>query len=187
MIYLSKGLVCKNSTEELLYVTHHGQRFTLTGQLANLWLNGRYGISGTNTLQEEYTLRQLVRMGLAESEETDSAVDRYRILSRCILCPTTKPLKFIVMKETEKMMLTWLHKAGLHLSTAELICLFEKGIELQDELLYERNRQSLVEKLYTQDTIEDGILETQMEHAKRRDEIVEAIQSLIRKKRVVVL
>ena len=188
MIYLSKGLVCKESTEELLSVTHHGQRFTLPNQLAYVWLNGRYKMAATGNIQEENALCQLVRMGLAEAEARDSAVSRYRILSRCILCPTTKaqfPLRR--MRKMEKAALTWLRKAGLRLSAAELICLFEKDIMPCGELLYEQNRQALVEKLYSVDTIADGILETQMEHAEKRDAVVEILLNLIYWKKVVVL
>ena len=91
------------------------------------------------------------------------------------------------MQEKEKVALTWLRKAGLRLSTAELVCLFEKGILPSEDLLYDQNRQALVEKLYSVDTITDGILETQMEHAAKRDAVVEIIQNLIFRKKVVVL
>jgi len=129
MIYLSKGLVCKGSTEELLSITHHGQHFTLPNQLAHVWLNGRYKMVNTINIQEENALRQLVRMGLAEAEEKDCEVSKYRILSRCILYPTTNvSFQLRRMQGKEKVALTWLRKAGLRLSTAELVCLFEKGI-----------------------------------------------------------
>lgn len=188
MIYLSKGLVCKGSTEELLSITHHGQHFTLPNQLAHVWLNGRYKMVSTVNIQDENALRQLVRMGLAEAEEKDSAVSRYRILSRCILYPTTN-VQFRIrrMQEKEKVALTWLRKAGLRLSTAELVCLFEKDILPSEELLYDQNRQALVERMYSVDNISDGILETQMEHALKRDAVVEIIQNLISWKKVVVL
>lgn len=188
MIYLSKGLVCKGSTEELLSITHHGQHFTLPNQLAHVWLNGRYKIANTRGIQEENALRQLVKMGLAEAEETDSDVSRYRILSHCILYPTTNVrFHFEKLQKSEREALTWLRKAGLRLSTAELVCLFEKGILPSKDLLYDQNRQALVEKLYSVDNITDGILETQMEHAEKRDVVVEIIQNLIARKKVVVL
>ena len=188
MIYLSKGLVCKGSTEELLCITHHGQHFTLPNQLAHVWLNGRYKMVNTVNIQEENALRQLVRMGLAEAEEKDCEVSKYRILSRCILYPTTNvSFQLRRMQGKEKVALTWLRKAGLRLSTAELVCLFEKGILPSEDLLYDQNRQALVEKLYSVDTITDGILESQMEHAAKRDAVVEIIQNLIFRKKVVVL
>ena len=42
MIYLSKGIVQKGSTEQLLFVLYGGQKFELTGNAAAAWLNGRF-------------------------------------------------------------------------------------------------------------------------------------------------
>ena len=55
MKYISKGMVIKASTEELLFVTRHGTDFQLTDLQAELWLNGRYGFaeSGGNILEEK--------------------------------------------------------------------------------------------------------------------------------------
>lgn len=188
MIYISKGLVCKGSTEALLTISHSGKEFQVTGRLAVLWQNGRLGFNQTQTPQEDSALRQLVRMGLAEYEQEDTPVARYRILSRCILCPAkytgvAVPTQF----STEKTALIWLRKAGLRLTTAELVFLLENKIAPQEQLLYEKNRQALVETIYTVDTIEDNILEVQMERASIRDAAVETIVLLLRKKKIVLL
>jgi len=185
MIYISKGLVCKGSTEEILEVAHRGQSFQLTGAPAYTWLNGRYGFARSKTFQEENALRQLSRMGLAEYEDEETAVSQYRILSRCILCPVKK--RGLSVLGMEKELLTWITKAGLRLSTAELVYLVEHQIRPIEELLYEENRQALVERIYTVDTIADNLLETQMEQATERDAVVKTILQLLRKKRLVVL
>lgn len=185
MIYISKGLVCKGSTEELLEVTYRGHRFQLTGTLAYAWLNGRYGFARSRTFQEENALRHLIRMGLAECEDEDTSVNRYRILSRCILCPVKK--KGLAGFGMEKELLTWITKAGLRLSAAELVYLVEHQIRPTENLLYEENRQALVERIYTVDTIADNLLETQMEQATVRDAVVKTILQLLGKKRLVVL
>lgn len=188
MIYISKGLVCSGSTEALLMVSRHGKEFQLTGALAVLWLNGRYGFCSTKTPQEESALQQLVRMGLAESETEDCMVSRYRILSRCILCPAkSMGVAEPVFRKQEQTILQWLRKAGLRLTTAELVYLMEKDIHPQEQLLYEENRQALVETIYTVDTIADNVLETQMEHAAARDSVVESVTRLVSKKKIVVL
>ena len=188
MIYISKGMVCKGSTEELLEVAYRGYNFKLTGALAYIWLNGRYGFSQSKSFQDENALRHLVRMGLAECEETDSPVNRYRILSRCILCPVKKQRTVLsVLTDMEKTVLTWLMKAGLRLSVAELVYLFEHQIKPKEQLLYAENRQALVEQIYTVDIIADNILESQMEQAQARDAVVKTILQLLRKKRLVVL
>lgn len=186
MIYISKGLVCKGSTEELLEVTYRGRSFQLTGTLAYIWLNGRYGFSKSKSVQEENALRHLIRMGLVECEDTDTSVNRYRILSRCILCPAKKQgYALTTLNSREKQMMTWLTKAGLRLSTAELVYLFEHHVQPEEHLLYAENRQALVERLYTADTI--AVLETQMEYAEERDAVVDMVLRLLRKKKIVIL
>ena len=56
-----------------------------------------------------------------------------------------------------------------------------------DDLLGERNRQSLTDRIYTQETIFDNILEAQMEHAAARDEVVDALLRLLEKRRILLL
>lgn len=187
MIYISKGMVCKGSTEERLEIAHRGQSFQLTGALAYTWLNGRYGFSQSRNVQEESALRHLIRMGLAECEDTDTALNRYRILSRCILCPVKGKTVPLTANGLKKDVMTWLTKAGIRLSTAELVYLTEHQVQPKESLLYEENRQALVERIYTVDTIADNILETQMERAQVRDSVVKTLLDLLRKKRLVVL
>ena len=92
-----------------------------------------------------------------------------------------------VFRKQEQTILQWLRKAGLRLTTAELVYLMEKDIHPQEQLLYEENRQALVETIYTVDTIADNVLETQMEHAAARDSVVESVTRLVSKKKIVVL
>ena len=77
--------------------------------------------------------------------------------------------------------------AGLRLSTAELIFLMENNILPSTSLLYEDNRQALVETIYTKNNIFDNILETQMEKAQCRDKIVNVLLKLLYNRRIVVL
>lgn len=91
------------------------------------------------------------------------------------------------MGKTERQVLLWLRKAGIRLSTAELVYLIDREVKPSPQLLYVQNRQSLIERIYTKGTIRDNILEAQMEKAVFRDEIVDAILHLISKKRLVVL
>lgn len=186
MIYLSKGMVQKESTEERLDISRGGQHFLLTGMEAALWLNGRFSFSAVQSPVEERALQHLVRMGLAESEE-DSMTGRYRILSRCVCCPAKTKKITLPLTQKEKVAWTWLCKAGLRLSTAELIYLLEHQIQPEEKLLYEENRQALVETIYTQDTIADNILENQMETAACRDEVVQVLLQLLKKKRILIL
>lgn len=83
--------------------------------------------------------------------------------------------------------MTWLTKAGLRLSTAELVYLVDRNVEPSEDLLYTASRQALVERIYTVDTIADNVLENQMEAAVLRNDTVQALLHLLRKKRIVVL
>lgn len=82
----------------------------------------------------------------------------------------------------EREMLDWLMKAGLHLTVAELVCLNEKGISPTEDLLYSYNRQALTEAIYLDHSIQDNVLEAQMEHSPARDVTVATILSLLRKR-----
>ena len=81
MIYLSKGIVKENSTEHLLQVARCGQEYSLSGEQAVLWLNGRFGFSEVKTESEKRTLKHLARMGLAETGAENTDVARYRTVS----------------------------------------------------------------------------------------------------------
>lgn len=188
MKYISKGMVIKASTEELLFVTRCGADFQLTGLQAELWLNGRYGFteSGCNILEEK-ALRQLKRQGLVELVETDDPAAEYRALTQCVLLPARPQGHCILLSTREKELLHWLTDAGLHLTTAELVFLVEHHVKPTADLLGERNRQRLTERIYTQETIFDNILETQMEHAAARDKVVDALLRLLEKRRILLL
>lgn len=81
----------------------------------------------------------------------------------------------------------WLNFAGIRLSVAELVFLDENHIQPEKDLLYAKNRQTLVEKIYTPSNIFDNVLEAQMEHARNRDCTVETIMSLLSKKKIIML
>lgn len=186
MIYLSKGIVQKNSTEQLLYVLHGGRKHELTVTEAAMWLNGRFGFSKTKCLKEAYAVANLESLGLVELEKEDGMVNRYRIATRCVFCPAeAKRTPFL--KDLDATILHWLKYAGIRLSVAELVCLFEYGVKPTKDLLYPENRQRLIESIYTKETIEDNLLESLMEEADCRDEIVEGLMRLLKKKQIIVL
>lgn len=187
MIYVSKGIVQKNSTEQLLFVAHCGQNFRLTGTEAALWLNGRFAFAITHSEMEAAALKHLVRMGLAEMEPEENPQSRYRILTRCICCPAQYIKPERPMHHTEKWMLQWLRNAGIRLSTAELIYLREHEIMPEEKYFYQENRQALIEEIYTKDSIADNLLEQQMEKADCRDEVVRTLIKLLAKKKILLL
>lgn len=83
--------------------------------------------------------------------------------------------------------MTWLRHAGLHLTVAELVKLRELNLTPSDELLHEENRQALTEVLYTIDTIQDNVLETQMERSAAMPKTVNTLLSLLKKHRIYLM
>lgn len=186
MIYLSKGIVQEGSTERLLHVLHCGQKYELTGTDAVMWLNGRYAFAKARNSKEQLAVEHLQNIGLVESDRQDDSISKYRIASRCVFCPAdTKRLARI--KDRDAAIVYWLKYAGIRLTVAELVYLFECKVEPKKDLLYTDNRQKLVERIYTKDTIADNLLEAQMESAGCRDEIVEGLMRLLKKKQILVL
>lgn len=187
MMYLSKGIVCSGSTEKLLKIAHGGYEYELHGKEAELWLDGRFEITKLTSTTEERILGHLQQMGLVECEHEENELGQYRILTNCILCPAKKRGIRFLLPKLEQQIMTWLTKAGLRLSTAELVYLVDRNVEPSEDLLYTASRQALVERIYTVDTIADNVLENQMEAAVLRNDTVQALLHLLRKKRIVVL
>ena len=188
MKYISKGMVIRASTEDLLFVTRCGVDFQLTGEQAALWLNGRFGFAkNRENVPEVKALQQLKRQGLVEITEGDESVFEYRALTQCVLTPAKPQGVRAILSARQKELLLWLTEAGLRLTTAELVFLTEHHVAPQINLLGDRNRQNLTETIYTQETIFDNILEAQMEHAAVRDEVVSALLRLLKKKRILLL
>ena len=186
-MYISKGMVISPSTEDLLFVARGGVKFQLTGQEAAPWLNGRFQFVNEKTEEEQRSLKKLKRMGIVEVAQNQSETEKYRALTQCVICPAVpKRIRHHITRK-EREMLDWLMKAGLHLTVAELVCLNEKGISPTEDLLYSYNRQALTEAIYLDHSIQDNVLEAQMEHSPARDVTVATILSLLRKKRILLL
>ena len=187
MIYISKGVVQEGSTENILTVVRGGKSFNLTGMQAKLWLDGRYEFNFANKPDALRVLHNLSQMGLVEYEMDSNAVSKYRILTRCICCAAVTPFVSSRVFRLDRVVLDWLRNAGIRLSLAELVYLQENKIEPDTSLLGVENRQALVETIYTRCNIADNILESQMEKAVCRDDVVQSILSLLKKRKIVLL
>ncbi len=187
MIYISKGIVKPGSTEDNIQIIRSGQAFTLIGLNAQLWLDGRYNFNTVNDDIPIAALKRLARMGLVETEDDDSPVSKYRILTRCVLCAAKNRTGGFTVNGKERVIHNWIRDAGIHLTVAELIYLQEKGVKPESKYLYAENRQALIERIYTQNTIMDDILECQMETAACRDYVVDTLLTLLKKKRILIL
>lgn len=187
MLYLSKGIAEKDSTENLIKVHRSDYAYNISELEARLWLAGRFGFSACDTDEENSAVLKLVKMGLAEYEPEEYQASEYRILTRCVCMPATHKRFAGFLTKSEKNLMRWLNFAGIRLSVAELVFLSENHIQPEKDLLYAENRQTLVEKIYTPSNIFDNVLEAQMEHAQSRDCTVEIIMSLLKKKKIIML
>lgn len=186
MKYISIGAVLTPGTEHIVDVSRGTHTFPLTGIHAALWLNGRTKFSSAVKITELQALDHLCRMGLAvTADETGSGA--YWALTRCTVVPAEVKHPYWFLSAEEKRLLVWLRNAGLVLSMAEIVFLMDRQIMPTDTLLGRDNAQRLVEQIYTRDTIFDNILENQMEKAAARDQAVNLILRLLRKKRIVLL
>mgnify|MGYP001122744877 CR=1 FL=1 len=136
--------------------------------------------------RNEPPVAYLQKLGLVETETDNDELSRYRIASRCIFCPADTT-ESVVLRAMDKEILQWLKNAGVRLTVAELVYLIENGIKPTQDLLYTDNRQRLIERIYTVNTIADNLLENQMETAKCRDAVVQSLTRLLKKKLVLVL
>lgn len=186
MYFISKGIPEKGGVSEALRIVTGGQVCTLFGLDEQLWLLGHRNIAKTTSREQEEAVQRLQQSGLAEYTTREYPTAPYMILIRCLIVPC-KPGKRNALTKQEKIVLTWIREAGFRLSMAELVYLYENRIRPAKYLLGEDNRQALADILYPDGKIETNELETKMETSRERKTVVDAVISLMQKKRVVFL
>jgi len=186
MTYLSKGKLYRK-TKQAVIVSYCGELHKLAGPQAALWLMGQYAPGYTHNAKDEAELELLAGLGIAECRGSEEPVTLFRLLTNCVICPVKKFVFTARWNPGERRLWRWLTKAGLRLTMAELTLLAERGVDAVPALLGEQNRQALTETIYTTDTISDGILETMMEKSPARDETVQTVLSLLRKKKIILI
>lgn len=184
MLYLSKGI--KNGQSDgKISVVLGGQTIELNEAESRIWEKGEFNFAVTDA--DTDVLLSLEEQGLVECEDGNSSVSRYFILTRCIFCIADSKVIKINLSKLEQEILVWIKNAGIHLSVAELIYLIEHSVKPSKDLLHEENRQALVEKIYTTENIADNILENQMLEANCRDQVTDALISLLQKRYLDIL
>lgn len=131
-------------------------------------------------------LNQLYRMGLVVTAD-ESAAGEYRALTHCRAVPAKRKNPYAGLAGDEKTIMIWLREAGLLLTMAELVFLMDRQVKPELSLLGQENKQALVERIYTSETIFDNVLENQMEHVPSREQTVRAVLALLKKKHIVLL
>ncbi|WP_285819627.1 hypothetical protein [Bacteroides acidifaciens] len=188
MMYLSKGILCKGGSKNWLYIRHLGQPTVLNGEEAVLWQESRFHFSYTMNPSEMAIVQKLVRKGVAVSENGRSELEKYHALCRCSI--RANPNFIIGLKPfnaLEKRILTWLRKTDANLSLPELICLEDKGIKPERNLLYRKNSTELFKLIYPCYESIAGDLENKMRCSIARQRTIDALLELLRRKRVVII
>lgn len=178
MMYLSKGCPTKEQGKGIVYVSRCGRIYAMGPELAELWKTGRNGPKEVPQ-DKETSIRRLQSYGLVAVTEESGALARYRLLSECVICTEGRRFTDSLLPQSVQRLWAWLHDAGLRLTASELIRLEERQIKPTPALLGEDGRQRLTEMIYTTETIQDGILETMMEHSPVRDDTVDALLRLL--------
>lgn len=185
MMYLSKGAPANQKWDGVYRVSRCGTVYELWPRLAKIWGRGR-----TRPVQvvpeDERAVKRLAEAGLVTVTEEEGSLGAFRLLIDCVLCPSWLPRLRLPLHGRERRVWTWLSQAGLRLTASELIRLEEQGIRPAPELLGEDGRQELTEAIYLNTSIFDGVLDTEMEHSKARDETVAAILKLLKTRRLVL-
>jgi hypothetical protein len=188
VLYLSKGMVLKKSTPELLHISHCGTDYILSGVGARLWLDGQFHIKECQDTQQKIHLKQLQDLGLVELSDESGMLAAYYLLARCVICPA-RPNKLACYQPTgiERKVWKWIARAGLHLSIGELTKLLEDNVPLSPELTGRKNAQALILRLYSDEVAFDTTIDIKMSYAAKRDVTVEAVLGLLQKRRLILI
>lgn len=187
MTYLSKGMILRPSGIERIYVSRCGREYVLCGDQAKLWLGGRFGIADIKDAHMTPELQILESLGLVELSDEKAGVARYRLLGNCVICQAAPSASRFLLGRKERQIWKWIVGAGFKLRISELVLLMEQNIKPEPSLFGKGNWHVLVDKIYTSETIFDGILDAGMERSPTRDETVNAVLGLLRKKRIILV
>jgi len=187
MLYISKGMVVRGSSEKALRVARCGREYEMSGERASYWLAGRFSpvvVSGRDAVRD---VMALASDGLVETSTDGSYVAAYRLLSQCIICPAKVRSLPLMLSKQERQMLAWITRAGFRLNMSELVYLAEQGIKPISSLVGPEKWHILLDRIYTPHTIHDGILVSMMERSPAQGSVVDAVLALLRKKRVLLI
>jgi hypothetical protein len=187
MVYLSKGVVQKNSTKDKLVISRFGTLSALSGEYAELWLKGRLSPGKTDAPIQDGSLKILIGQGLIEATDESGDTALYRLLTNCVICHAKPRLIKTSLTPNEQTFWKWITQAGGKLTISELVMLAEKGITPDKSLLGKENWHSLVHAIYSRDTICDGILDAKMEKSPALADTIAAVLGLLRKKRLILI
>ena len=186
MLYVSKGLLCKESNINNIYVSRCGNEYHLVNQQAKLWLAGRFKITYAGNDEEQPRLNELESLGLVEVTESDDTA-HYRLLANCVICKVNPVVSHFPLSKSEKLIWKWIKNAGFKLNISELVYLTEQNIIPGPAYFGKDNWHTLIHAIYNEETIFDRILDAKMAESSARNKTVSAVLGLLRKKRIVLI
>lgn len=188
MMYVSKGILCKRKRRQWILIRQYDCLIKLFGEEAAAWEKGRLGFAYTHHRGEINVIQNLMKKGLVAIESGESEIDKYNLLRHCSIYSNPKfQFCFKFFNKTEKRILRWIKKAGTYLSCSELVALEDKGIKPQAELLYKDNVVKLMKILYPALVSISGDMESRMRYSIYRQSTVNAVMTLLRRKRVIIM
>lgn len=178
MMYLSKGLSVPGK-DGTVRVSHCGTIFALGPEMAALWESARLSPQPVPSQKIRF-IERLEQSGLVVTTQEEGRLAHYRLFSGSIICPQTEMNGEIHTEGGDSRVWSWIQYAGLRLTASELICLEEQGTEPTPDLLGEEGRQDLTEKIYSPQTIREGMLEYEMEYSPARDGLISVLLRLLK-------
>jgi len=154
---------------------------------AKLWLAGRFGLAKSEFSSELGELKNLETMGLVETDDDCGDAVPFRLLNNCVICRANKNVFSLFLTKHERGVWEWICNTGYKLTISELVFLADRGIKPSSSYYGKANWQTLVNAIYTPETIFDGILIARMEKSPRRNDIVAAVFGLIHKKLLILV
>jgi hypothetical protein len=186
MVYISKGIVCKESGINNLHVSRCGGKYNLLGDKAKLWLAGRFRLAYAADSVGQSGLRELESIGLVEAMEPNKTAS-YRLLTNCVICKENPIASFPLLNKTEKFIWKWIRNAGFKLTISELVYLVEQNIMPGTEFFGEKNWHTLINAIYTPEISSDCILDAKMAESSARNSTVSAVLGLLKKKHIILV
>ncbi len=187
MIYISKGMERKGSTKNRLKIHSFRGRYELSGEKAMLWKRGRQDFTTVYTREEERVLFELEKEHLVEFTESRDMRARYFLLTRCILYVPKKRRIGLFMNAYDRHIFYWLKKAGYRLDIGELIYLMEHKVKPDKLLLGTEQAGRLYRKIHIRQLEFGRDFERRMSVARCREEVVDSILRLIKKKKIYLI
>ncbi len=188
MIYISRGEVASEERQTVLF---RGEEYALSLKAWEAWIAGlnNFVIVAKSLFSNNYALLyELEEKGLvslSKNESSDANFEKYMVLAKSIL--VFKPKKVVGMiNRSELFVVDWLMGASFPLMTEEIVYLVEHEVLPSPELIGDKNKQVLINRLYPDGKVEDNILVRRMSRVGRRDFAVSLILNLMKKGYIVL-